>query len=54
MTSPPLGHSFETTDMEKGQDQIPDEGLLMTKMRPIYKTNKQNKTVITIIFDGKL
>jgi hypothetical protein len=36
MTSPPLGHSFETTDMEKGQDQIPGEGLLMTKMRPIY------------------
>jgi hypothetical protein len=34
MTSHPLGHSFETI-MEKGQDQIPDEELLMTKM-PIY------------------
>jgi hypothetical protein len=34
MTSQPLGHSFETI-MEKGQDQIPDEGLLMRKM-PIY------------------
>jgi hypothetical protein len=33
MTSHSLGHSFETI-MEKGQDQIPDEGLL-TKM-PIY------------------
>jgi hypothetical protein len=34
MTSHPLGHGFETM-IEKGQDQIPDEGFLMTKM-PMY------------------
>ena len=31
MTSQPLGHGFETM-MENGQDQILDEGFLMTKM----------------------
>ena len=31
MTSHPLGNVFEEM-MEKGQDQIPDEGFLMTKM----------------------
>jgi hypothetical protein len=30
MTSHPLGNVFEAM-MEKGQDQIPDEGFLMTK-----------------------
>ena len=30
----PLGNVFEAM-MEKGQDQIPDEGFLMTKM-PMY------------------
>jgi hypothetical protein len=34
MTSHPLGNVFEAM-MEKGQDQIPDEGFLMTKM-PMY------------------
>jgi hypothetical protein len=34
MTSHPLGNVFEVM-MEKGQDQIPDEGFLMTKM-PMY------------------
>ena len=34
MTSHPLGNVFEGM-MEKGQDQIPDEGFLMTKM-PMY------------------
>ena len=34
MTSHPLGNVFEAM-MEKVQDQIPDEGFLMTKM-PIY------------------
>jgi hypothetical protein len=33
-TSHPLGNVFEAM-MEKGQDQIPDEGFLMTKM-PMY------------------
>jgi hypothetical protein len=33
MTSHPLGNVFEAMPMmEKGQDQIPDEGFLMTKM----------------------
>jgi hypothetical protein len=31
MKSHPLGQVFEAM-MEKGQDQIPDEGFLMTKM----------------------
>jgi hypothetical protein len=31
MTSHPLRNVFETI-MEKGQDQIPDEGVLMTKI----------------------
>ena len=34
MTSHPLGNVFKAM-MEKGQDQIPDEGFLMTKM-PMY------------------
>jgi hypothetical protein len=34
MTSHPLGNVFEVM-MDKGQDQIPDEGFLMTKM-PMY------------------
>jgi hypothetical protein len=34
MTSHPLRNVFEAM-MEKGQDQIPDEGFLMTKM-PMY------------------
>jgi hypothetical protein len=34
MTSHPLGNVVEAM-MEKGQDQIPDEGFLMTKM-PMY------------------
>jgi hypothetical protein len=34
MTSHPLGNVFEAM-MEKGQDQIPDEGFLMTK-KPMY------------------
>jgi hypothetical protein len=34
MTSHPLGNVFEAM-MEKGQDQIPDEGFLMKKM-PMY------------------
>jgi hypothetical protein len=34
MKSHPLGNVFEAM-MEKGQDQIPDEGFLMTKM-PVY------------------
>ena len=31
MMSHPLGNVFEAM-MEKGQDQIPDDGFLMTKM----------------------
>ena len=34
MMSHPLANVFEAM-MEKGQDQIPDEGFLMTKM-PMY------------------
>jgi hypothetical protein len=34
MTSHPLGNVFEAM-MEKGQNQIPDEAFLMTKM-PMY------------------
>jgi len=34
MTSHPLGNVFEAM-MEKGQDQIPDEGFLMTE-KPMY------------------
>ena len=34
MTSHPLGNVFEAM-MAKGQDQIPDDGFLMTKM-PMY------------------
>ena len=34
MTSHPLGNVFEAR-MEMGQDQIPDEGFLMTKI-PMY------------------
>ena len=34
MMSHPLGNVFKAM-MEKGQDQIPDEGFLMTKM-PMY------------------
>ena len=35
MTSHPLGNVFEAM-MEKGQDQILDEGLLMTKDKNAY------------------
>jgi hypothetical protein len=35
MTSHPLGNVFEAM-MEKGQDQIPDEGFLMTKDKNAY------------------
>ena len=34
MTSHPLGNVFEAV-MENGQDQIPDEGFLITK-KPMY------------------
>ena len=34
MTSHPLGNVFEAM-MEKGQDQIPDDGFLMIK-KPMY------------------
>jgi hypothetical protein len=35
MTSHPLWNVFEAM-MEKGQDQIPDEGFLMTKDKNAY------------------
>jgi hypothetical protein len=40
MTSHPLGNVFEAM-MDKGQDQIPDEGFLMTKM-PMYFIKVKN------------
>jgi hypothetical protein len=39
MTSHPLGNVFEAM-MEKGQDQIPDDGFLMTKMYFIVTVDK--------------
>jgi hypothetical protein len=46
MTSHPLGQIFKAM-MEKGQNQIPDEGLLMTKM-PMSFTVTVDKNVILI------
>jgi hypothetical protein len=39
MTSHPLRNVFDAM-MEKGQDQIPDEGFLMTKMPFIVTVDK--------------
>jgi len=46
MTSHPLGKVFEAM-MEKGQDQIPDEGSLMTKM-PMYLIVTVDKTILCL------
>jgi hypothetical protein len=45
MTSHPLGNVFEAM-MEKGQDQIPDDRFLMTKM-PMYFIVTVDKILLT-------
>ena len=44
ITSNPLGQVFEAI-MEKRQDQIPDEGFLMTKKKKEEKKSKETETV---------
>ena len=44
MTLHPLANVFEAM-MEKGQDQIPDEEFLMTKMPNIHPNPKPNPTL---------
>jgi hypothetical protein len=46
MTSHPLGNVFEAM-MEKGQEQIPDEGFLMTKM-PMYFIVSVDKIILSL------
>jgi hypothetical protein len=50
MTSYPLGNVFEAM-MEKGQEQIPDEGFLMTKM-PMYFRNHTTWFVCLMEFNA--